>query len=107
MRKLSRDKLKKSQASVKDPNTFIDNAETIPPATKKKVSDKKKPVSISLTSKDSKELQDLVKKFNRISYDKSDGDVEINRSDLVNAMKNHFIEMNDNDFFNLINKLIS
>jgi hypothetical protein len=104
---MSRDSLKKSNSLVKDATAFVEAADQAEPKISKIKLDKKKPFTISTTINEGKALQDLVKKYNAIAYNREDGEKEINRSELVIAMKTHFEQMNDDNFFEIVNKLIS
>lgn len=98
----SRDSMKKSESSLKAMDAFVDGADSS--SLRSKLVDKKKPISFSATAKETKELQDLVSKYNSLAYKKDCK--EINRSDLIMAMKSHFENMGDIEFFELINKII-
>lgn len=106
---MSRNSLKKSDSSVKEAIAFIEGADSTQTESKPRlqVVDKKKPLTISATKNEAKDLQDLVKKYNSISYSKEAGDNEINRSDLVIAMTSHFMMMDDDLFFKEVNNLLT
>ncbi|MDX5999746.1 hypothetical protein SIL85_22555 [Shewanella oneidensis] len=94
--------MKKSESNIKAIDDFVDGADSN--IRTKKVVDKKKPVSFSATDKQLAEIQGLVKKYNALAY-KNDNRQEINRSDLIMAMKSHFEKMSDIEFYKEINKL--
>ncbi|MCL1132415.1 hypothetical protein [Shewanella sairae] len=105
---MSRDSLKKSNSLLKDSTAFVEGAEQgAPQIIIPNKLDKKKPFTISATVSEGKMLQDLVKKYNSIAYNREDGEKEINRSELVIAMTTYFDQLNDDDFFESVNKLIS
>jgi translation initiation factor RLI1 len=102
----SRDKMKKSESTIKAIDEFISGAESNESVRhSKNKQDKKKPASFSATDKELRSLQELVKKYNSLAYENSTQ--EINRSDFIMAMKSHFEAMNDKDFYNLVIKIIT
>lgn len=104
---LSRKALKESEDRAKSATSFVDAVE-LPrknvgrPKTNREIT---KPVSISLTDTEKKQLDDQVKRYNLLAY-QNDNDVTLTRSDVIRLMTQHLAQLDDDKYLNLINKLL-
>ena len=117
--RLSRKEMKNTEDQVKqkDPSAFIEAAEVIQPAptpAAKPVGRPKanreltKPVSVSLTDSDKKTLDNQAKRYNVLCYQRDkDALTNLTRSDVVKLMAQHLDSMEDDDFYNYLNKIIN
>jgi len=112
--KLSRQSLKKSQDKLDhDAAAFVEGADdttlvTNPVGRPKTNRELTKPVSVSLTESDKKLLDHQFKRFNMIAYQKNnETTASLTRSDIVKLMAVYLDNLDDDELFNTINKLLT
>ncbi len=104
---LTRKSLKDGEEKAKGAASFVEAVEQSQrsvgrPKTNREVT---KPVSISLTDTDKKQLDTLVKRYNLLAY-QNDFDVTLTRSDVIRLMTQHLSQLDDDKYLNMINKLL-